>query len=390
MHSHHHHHSHSGEKTERYRQTIRITLIGSVIDFLLGVTKIFVGYTAHSQALIADGIHSLSDLGTDFVVLYAAKHAHAEADEEHPYGHGRIETLATVGLALALITVAAGICFDAIRRIMNPDHLLQPGFWAIAVALISVISKELIYRYTMKIAERHDSDMLRANAWHSRTDAISSIVVIIGVAGAMMGYPLLDSLAAIAVAAMIGKIGFDLVWRSSQELIDTALSPEDTETINHAISNVDGVLNQHQLRTRKSGGQALADVHIQVPPRISVSEGHQISETVRWSVIKAMPNMLDVTVHIDAEDDDEGPIGVRLPLRQALLESLQTLWEDHPAASDIQDIRLHYLDGKIEVELYLEAQSFQPGKHAQINALIAATQQLDCVSHVSVFFRHAP
>jgi len=389
MHS-HHQHSLQAEKGERYRETVKVTLIGSAVDFLLGVVKIVVGYTAHSQALIADGVHSLSDLGTDFVVLYAAKHAHREADEEHPYGHGRIETLATVGLALALIAVALGICFDAIRRIMNPDQLLTPGYWAIVVAALSVISKEAIYHYTMRAASRHDSAMLRANAWHSRTDAISSIVVIIGVAGAMMGFKSLDALAAVAVAAMIGKIGFDLVWQSGQELIDTALSPEDTEKIRQAISHVDGVVSQHQLRTRKSGGDSLADVHIQVPPRISVSEGHQISETVRWSVIEALPSMKDVTVHIDAENDDVGQIAANLPLRSALLKSLEDAWAEHPLANDIQDIKLHYLHGKIEVELYLTAQSFLPGTHAQINALIAATQQHEHISQVSVYFRHAP
>ena len=298
--------------------------------------------------------------------------------------------MAAFALALALIVVAVGIRFEATRRLLNPDLLSQPGYWALVVAAISVLSKEAIYHYTLRAANRYNSDMLRANAWHSRTDAISSIVVIIGVAGAMMGFKSLDALAAIAVAIMIGKIGFDLVWQSSQELIDTALSTEDTEKIRQAIRQVDGVLNEHQLRTRSSGGHALADVHIQVSPKISVSEGHQISETVRSVVIKALPKMMDVTVHIDAEDDGAGPIGVKLPLRGALINSLTRLWEDHPLVDEIQDIRLHYLDGKIEVELYLAARSFQPGTHTQINTLIAVTQQHEAVSQVSVFFRHAP
>jgi len=389
MHSHHHDSLYAG-KTKRYQATLKVTLIGSIIDLLLAIVKLVIGYTAHSQALIADGIHSLSDLGTDAIVIYAAKHAHREADEEHPYGHGRIETLATVALALALIAVAVGICFEAIRRLLNPELLSRPGYWALVVAAISVLSKEAIYHYTLHVANRFNSDMLRANAWHSRTDAISSIVVIIGVAGAMMGFESLDALAAIGVAIMIGKIGFDLVWQSSQELIDTALSKEDTEKIRQAILQVDGVLNEHQLRTRSSGGHALADVHIQVSPKISVSEGHQISETVRSTVMKTLPTMMDVTVHIDAEDDGAGPLGVKLPLRGALLESLQQMWKDHPLAHEIQDVRLHYLDDKIQVELYLAARSFQPGTHSQINTLIALTQQHEAVGHVSVYFRHAP
>ena len=255
----------------RYREVRKVTLIGSVVDLLLGVAKILVGWLAHSQALIADGLHSLSDLATDFIVLYAAKHSHREADEDHPYGHGRIETLATVGLGIALTAVALGIGYDAVRRLNEPELLLNPGMVALGVAIVSVISKEAIYQYTRNAARRLRSNMLMANAWHSRSDAISSIVVVIGVAGAMMGHAYLDSVAAIAVAVMIAKIGFDLVRDSSKELIDTALEPEVTEAIRSEVFNVDGVRALHMLRSRRSGGDALVDLHLQVDPRISVS-----------------------------------------------------------------------------------------------------------------------
>lgn len=255
----------------RYREIRRVTLIGSVIDLVLGVVKIVVGWLAHSQALVADGIHSLSDLATDFMVLYAAKHASKDADEEHPYGHGRIETVATVALGVALVAVAFGLAWDAVGRLFHPDELLEPGGLALAVAAVSVVAKEWIYHYTLRCARRLRSDMLRANAWHSRSDAISSIVVVIGVAGAMFGYPYLDAVAAIVVAVMIAKIGFDLVRSSTMELIDTALEPEQIEAIRKEIFSVPGVRAVHMLRTRKSGGDALVDVHIQVDPRISVS-----------------------------------------------------------------------------------------------------------------------
>ena len=162
----------------RYQEVRKVTLVGSLVDFLLGVAKIIVGWLAHSQALIADGVHSLSDLATDFLVLYAAKHSHRAADEDHPYGHGRIETLATVGLGVALIGIALGIGYDAIRRMNSPDLLLNPGWIALGVAALSVISKEAIYQYTRNAAKRLRSNMLMANAWHSRSDAISSIVVV--------------------------------------------------------------------------------------------------------------------------------------------------------------------------------------------------------------------
>ena len=161
-------------KQQRYNKVRKVTLIGSAVDFLLGITKILVGWVAHSQALIADGIHSLSDLATDFIVLYAAKHAHKEADEDHPYGHGRIETLATVGLGVTLIIIAGGIAYDAVLRLNDPDELLQPGLLALVVAAVSVVAKEWIYHYTINVARYLRSDMLMANAWHSRSDAITS------------------------------------------------------------------------------------------------------------------------------------------------------------------------------------------------------------------------
>lgn len=211
---------------QRYQKIRKVTLIGSAVDFLLGITKITVGSLVHSQALVADGIHSLSDLATDFIVIYAAKHSHKAADEDHPYGHGRIETLATVALGTMLIIIAIGIAYDSIMRLNNPNELLVPGLLALIVAIISVISKEWIYRYTMTAARRLRSEMLMANAWHSRSDAISSIVVVIGIASAIYGYPYLDAVAAVVVAVMIAKIGFDLVRSSSKELIDTALDPK--------------------------------------------------------------------------------------------------------------------------------------------------------------------
>jgi len=349
----------------RYREVRKVTLIGSLVDFLLGVAKILVGWLAHSQALIADGVHSLSDLATDFIVLYAAKHAHREADEDHPYGHGRIETLTTVGLGIALIIVAFGIGYDAVRRMNDPALLLAPGVIALIVAIASVLAKEAIYQYTRNAAKRLRSNMLMANAWHSRSDAISSIVVVIGVAGAMMGYPYLDSVAAIAVSVMIAKIGFDLVRASSKELIDTALEPEVTESIRREVFNVDGVRALHMLRSRRSGGDALVDLHIQVDPHISVSEGHQIGDTVRRHLLKHIEEVTDVTVHIDPEDDETNSPCDQLPLRGDPVSKLQALWSDVEGI-DPEQITLHYLDGKLQIDLRLPLSVIDHHKDAQI------------------------
>lgn len=376
----------------RYQEVRKVTLVGSLVDFLLGVAKIIVGWLAHSQALIADGVHSLSDLATDFLVLYAAKHAHREADEDHPYGHGRIETLATVGLGIALIGVALGIGYDAMRRMNSPDLLLNPGWIALGVAALSVFAKEAIYHYTRNAAKRLRSNMLMANAWHSRSDAISSIVVVIGVAGAMMGYPYLDSVAAIAVAVMISKIGFDLVRDSSKELIDTALEPKVTDAIRREVYNIDGVRALHMLRSRRSGGDALIDLHIQVDPRISVSEGHQIGDTVRRQLLDRIEEVTDVTVHIDPEDDEQKSPCDKLPLRGDLIESLKERWE-HMDGIKADQVTLHYLDGKLQVELGLPLNLLEsnPDPKKLVADIEAAAKELPEVDSVRVnFYTESP
>jgi cation diffusion facilitator family transporter len=337
-------------KQQRYKEVRKVTLIGSAIDFLLGITKIFVGLIAHSQALIADGIHSLSDLATDLIVLYAAKHAHKEADEIHPYGYGRIETLATVGLGISLITIACGIAYDAVLRLNDPDTLLQPGLLALAAATVSVIVKEWIYHYTIRVARRLGSGMLMANAWHSRSDAITSIVVVIGITGAMFEYPYLDAVAAIAVSVMIVKIGVDLVRASSKELIDTALEPQEIDDIRKHISSVSGVRAMHMLRSRKSAGDAFIDVHVQVDPELSVSNGHQIAETVRQHLMDKVDKVTDVTVHIDPENDESETPCLGLPSREKVLSEINQHWSQFPEVV-IENVTLHYLSGKIHVDV---------------------------------------
>ncbi len=337
----------------RYREIRKVTLIGSVVDLILGVVKIMIGLAAGSEALIADGVHSLSDLATDFLVLFAAKHAHREADEDHPYGHGRIETVATVALGVTLVIVAVGISIDAFSRMSSGERLLLHGSWALLIALISVVSKEIIYQYTARVARRLRSNMLHANAWHSRSDAISSIIVVIGVGGAMAGYTYLDEVAAIAVALMIAKIGWDLLWTSLQELIDKALEPELVEEIRRAILGVGGVRACHMLRTRTSGSDSLVDVHIQVDPTLSVSEGHQIGERVRRQLISEVEHVADVTVHIDPEDDEQASPCDQLPLRDEVLRRLRQEWQGLDHEQWLDRVVLHYLDGRVHVDVFV-------------------------------------
>jgi cation diffusion facilitator family transporter len=372
----------------RYREVRKVTVVGGVVDLLLGIVKILVGTTAGSQALIADGVHSLSDLATDFLVIFAAKHSHREADEEHPYGHGRIETVATVILGVALALVAIDICYDALHRMRDPELLAHPGMLALLVALVSVVSKEIIYRYTVRAARRLRSNMLHANAWHSRSDAISSIIVVIGVGGTMYGFTYLDAIAAAAVGVMIAKIGWDLLWKSLQELIDTSLEEDKVAAIRKAILDVGGVRALHMLRTRRSGSDALVDVHIQVDSGLSVSEGHMIGERVRSRLIGEMDDVSDVTVHIDPEDDEVASPCMDLPLRDEVMRRLESRWAKLDLGPGIEKVVLHYLDGKVHVDIFMHLLDMDTaGRDKLADKIRESTRKVDDIGNVEVYFR---
>ena len=386
----HHHHPLPGPggDAERYRATRRITLVGAVVNILLAVLKMVVGWIGHSQALIADGVHSLSDLATDAMVLVESKHASREADETHPYGHARIETAFTVGLGVVLILVALGILADAVDHLFHPTELSAPGVIALGAAAVSVLAKEVLYRYTLAIAQRLRSALLKANAWHHRSDAISSLVVIVGIAGTMAGLPYLDAIAAVVVAVMIIKIGWDLSWHSLRELVDTALDEDRVQVIRDTIEAIEEVQALHSLRTRRMGQDALVDVHILVDPEISVSEGHHISETVRLRVVESVEEVQDVLVHIDPEDDENSLPSINLPSRAELSRRLWPAWEGIAAARDIDKMLLHYLDGEVVVELFLPLAVIAGPEQAQAIAasLARPAEQLEEVREVRVCF----
>ncbi len=374
---------------ERYAIIRRVTLVGAGVDLALAIGKIGGGLAAHSQSLVADGVHSLSDLVTDVLVLVAAKLARAKPDAEHPYGHERIETAATVALGVVLVAIGAGIAFDAFRRLFHPEALPVPAWWAMAVAAVSVGCKEGVYHYTVRAAKRSRSKLLEANAWHARSDAASSIVVIVGVGGTLLGLGYLDAIAAVIVAWMIGAMGYRLARQSVEELIDTGLDPEQVESIRAALMEVGGVRDLHMLRTRQMGPKSLVDVHILLDdPKLSVSEGHQISETARAELIRRFRDIEDVTVHIDPEDDEEVARGRHLGLRGEVEARLRAAWADVPEAGSIRRITLHYLDGRIQVEVELPLElALGPGSPEPLRQRFEAAAEKDPdVSGVRVLF----
>ncbi|MBI3547124.1 MAG: cation transporter, partial [Gammaproteobacteria bacterium] len=246
----------------RYAASRRVTLVSVAWNLVLTVAQVIVGFIGHSQALIADGMHTLSDLFTDLMVLFALKHGHKDADEDHPYGHARIETAVTMILGLTLLAVGVGIAINAGMRLFSAQTFVIPSATTLGVAMITLAAKEGLYRYTMATANRFDSNMLRANAWHHRSDALSSLIVAAGIGGSLLGFRSLDSVAALVVALMIAKVGVELAWKSVRELVDTGLETKELDSIRRTILSVSGVKALHFLRTRHVGEQALADVHI--------------------------------------------------------------------------------------------------------------------------------
>jgi cation diffusion facilitator family transporter len=374
---------------ERYLAIRNVTLIGVVGNVFLSIIKVIFGVLGHSQALIADGLHSFSDLISDAVVLVAAKYSSEDADIDHPYGHARFETLAVVAVAILLFIVALGVLIDAGQRLFDPELLLQPSFVTLAVAGLSILIKEVLYHYTIYVAKRVNSDMLRANAWHHRSDAISSVIVLIGIAGSMAGVLWLDAVAAIGVGLMIAHIAWALGWNAVKDLVDTGLDEKQLVEIKKIIESVDGVHTLHQLRTRKMGSNALVDVHILVNPRISVSEGHQIGEMVRANLKAEMEKIADVLVHIDPENDEKISPNLDLPLRNEVIARLRNCWECLSVVDKIEQITLHYLFGKLTVDVYLPLSIVANIKEAETLSKNFTTLTLEDedIHAINVFYR---
>ena len=347
------------ENPNYYSEIRRLTLIGGVLDLFLGFVKVLVGYIGNSQALIADGIHSLSDLITDILVLVATKQSAQAADEGHPYGHDRIQTLVSLALAGSLGIIAIVIAWDAVIRIVSPESLLQPGFWPLAVAAISVVSKEGYFQYVVRHPSTATSRMLYANAWHSRSDALSSLAVIVGVGGVLAGFAWADAFAAIVVAGLLLVVAYRIGREGAEELIDSAASPVLNANMRKTILSIEGVRDSHELRTRRMADKVLADVHIRVDPLISVSEGHRIGDEVMDTLKTRFPEVGDVVVHIDPEDDIVGDVYSKLPMRSVIVAEINTnlhkLQNNFDARFSLQpkNIVVHYLDDGCQIEIWM-------------------------------------
>ncbi|MFA5983069.1 MAG: cation diffusion facilitator family transporter [Methylococcaceae bacterium] len=327
----------------------RATYVGALVNILQTTIKISFGILCQSAALVADGIHSLSDLLSDVLVIIAIRLGSREADPDHPYGHRRFETIATVILGLSLIGISVLIVWHVLERIAVPESLPVPNINSLGIAAVSILLNEWLYHYTKRIAKKTRSKLLLANAWHQRSDAISSIVVLIGIVAVQWGYPFADAIAAIVVVLMVAKIGVNLVFDSIKELVDTSLPAPLVGEINTAVQQIDGVRGIHLLRTRQMGEDAYVDTHVVVDSHITVSEGHMIGDAVRDEIIKRFDDVIDVLIHVDPEDDEGKTDQVRPLLRSDVQALLGQYLGD--LVVELDDFKIHYLKGSIEVEV---------------------------------------
>jgi len=295
---HHHHPVEQPETPERHVAAKRSTLASVLVNIVLSALQVTVGIFSGSQGLIADGIHSLSDLMSDFVVLLANAKSIKAADDDHQYGHLRYENAAAFMLGLLLLAVGVGMLWSAVVKIQDPEHIPKVHVIALWVALAALVVKEGLFRYMLSVAQRIRSSMLIANAWHARSDAASSFVVAIGIGGNLMGYPLLDPIAALIVGLMIGHMGWKFAWEAMGDLMDRAVSPEEYEAIRQTIIDTPGVLGLHDMRTRRVGDLIIVDVHLELDANLTVLQGHQIAHEATDRVLQRH-SVLDVMTHVD-------------------------------------------------------------------------------------------
>jgi len=287
-------------RTESAKAGMSVTLVGVLVNAFLILFKFLAGVFGQSQALIADAVHSISDLFTDFVVLLGLRIGRRVPDEEHHFGHARIETLASAIVGLALIATALYLGIKASWNIYRHTEY-HPTWLALVGAGVSVALKEALYHYTIRIGRRIKSSAIVANAWHQRSDALSSVAVLLGVAGARINpsWHILDSYAALCVSFFIIKVGLEILWGAFREFTDTAPQPEILSKIRQCTLSVDGVIDMHDLRVRTSGGLHQMELHIVVDGRLTVTEGHRIAKAVESCLAEEVADLDRIIVHVD-------------------------------------------------------------------------------------------
>ena len=355
-----HPHTAELESVEKHAVARKSTFVSVALNLVLMTLQVAIGVFAHSQALIADGVHSLADLISDFIVLVANRASAEKPDADHNYGHRRYETVASLFLGALLVTVGVGMLWRAGTRLANMDNIPAVHVSALVVAVLVLVSKEALFRYMLRQAERVRSAMLIANAWHARSDAASSLVVAVGIVGSLFGVRLLDPIAAAIVGFLVARMGWVFGWDALQDLSDRALDETATDDIRKLLTTTAGVRDVHELRTRKMGDLALVDAHILVDPLISVSEGHYIAESARMRVMTDK-RVLDALIHVDPENDALAHPPARLPTRVAVAALVDAELAKHGLRA--AGLNVHYLSTGLDVDITLPADAMADREH---------------------------
>ncbi|TVQ52870.1 MAG: cation transporter [Rhodobacteraceae bacterium] len=320
------------------------------VNLPLSAVKIGVGVATGSHALVADGVHSLSDLIGDVAVFLAVRWGDAPPDENHPFGHGRFEALATVAVAGLLLLVAFGLAWDVAAHLAGEPVAGPVGEAALAVAALSIVVKEGLFRWTIRVARRTRSAALAANAWHQRSDALSSVVAVAGIGLAMLGAPAFDAIAALVIAVMLAHVAWRHGWPAVEELADTGVAARDRAAITAALEATPGVRGCRDLRARRLGPVVSADVSLFVDPAITISEAHRIAEAARAAALASVESLGDLVVHVEPLDHADGPAATEAPLRDDLIGPLEAVWAPLAGPDVLAEIRLGYLDDGLVVE----------------------------------------
>ncbi len=377
----------------RKRGIERAAWIAIATNTSLAIGQAVAGLLTHAFSLVADAAHTLSDLIADLFILVANRHSADPADAEHPYGHGRIETIVSLLLGAMLIATGIGFLWSSGMRLQHIETLPAVHPAALFFALLTLVAKELLFRYILAASRRLKAPMLEANAWHARSDAASSLVVAVGIGGSIAGYPFLEPLGAAVVGFLILRMGVKLGRKAVGELIDTGLPEEDIARLRHTIGETPGVIGLHDLRTRRMAGRVLCDAHVQVDPRITVSDGHRISDNVYLRVHDAHPEVQDVLVHIDAEEDNRFQAATlnALPNRDEVATEVSVIVRDLLGATAAAErIQIHYLGQHMEVEVFLPPDVTPPPPEALRQRVQTWSQQHPHRHSLSFFMRIAP
>ena len=284
-----------------FKDGIKITLIGVVVNVLLVISKLFIGIFGKSYALIADGMHSLSDIVTDIGLLIGLNVAGKPRDKNHLYGHGKIDNYIAHVLGIFIISAGVSIGYYSLRTIFKSENFSSPSYFTVIAALISVVSKEILFRVTMRVGKRIGSTSIQANAWHHRSDAISSLAALIGITFAVITprFAAFDKITSLIIAGFVVQVGLSITFRAFKDLVDTAPPPGVLEEAKAVAEQTDGVINAHDLRARYYANSVYFDLHITVSPDISVKEGHDIAKKVEYSLLNRVKDVIDVTIHVD-------------------------------------------------------------------------------------------